>query len=225
MYCGELTAVKKEHDGLVAVSLPCNAWTCPDCAPKRKARLTAEAIGGRPHTFLTLTTRRRKDADPNVAALEMSRAWRLLRLRIMRKMKLARLPFLAVIEAHKSGWPHLHILLRAPFIPWKWLRAQWLDITGSTGVEIEAIKSKRKVAHYCAKYCSKCVHKFGTAKRYWQSRDYDIRDPYVSPDNEGTEEQWYIRVENIDRLVKQYEELGHLVNYTSNRTARIWFSG
>lgn len=175
-YCREQSAVKREQHGFTAVSLPCKSWGCPDCQDNRKRQLTAQAMGGAPYTFLTLTSRRKPGKSANAAALELSRAWRLIRLRLMRKYRWKALPFLAVVEATKLGWPHLHILLRVKYIPWQVLSAWMAELHDSPVVDIKHIDNQGRVAGYVAKYCSKCVHKFGTAKRYWQSRDYDIRD-------------------------------------------------
>lgn len=221
-YCGEQCVVKRESEGLIAASLKCRSWLCPDCTDQRKARLTAEAIGGQPTTFLTLTTRRRVGVRPEVAALEISHAWRLLRLRIMRKKKLDSLPFLAVIEAHKSGWPHLHILLRAPYLHQKWLVFLWLSITKSRGVTIQRITDKGRVAGYCAKYCSKCVKKLGTAKRYWQSRDYDQRpEPEARPEAEPGFgwEMWPVP---LARFIQMQIQLGRTIVSQSSQTVFVY---
>lgn len=179
-YCRSQSAVKYHDEKAVAVSLACRSWLCPDCAPDRKKRLIAEAIGGDPNTFLTLTIKPAPGETPPEAAKRLSQSWRLLRLRIIRRYKFARLPFLAVMEPHLSGFPHLHILMRSPFIPWRWLAKQMQEISGSPRLKIERLDRAHKAATYCAKYCGKCATKIGTAKRYWQSQDYDLR-PEADP--------------------------------------------
>lgn len=216
-YCGEHIAVKHEEGGLVAASLSCRSWLCPDCTENRKRQLIAEAIGGAPGTFLTLTSRRVKGKTANQAALELSRAWRLLRLRIMRKKKIKSLPFLAVIEATKSGWPHLHILLRAPYIHWRYIRFVMLKLINSPIIRIERINNKQKVSNYCAKYCSKCAHKFGTAKRYWQSRDYDLREQPDQPAPHKPGEGWEVWQETLKQFVNRQNDLGFCVVSISSR--------
>lgn len=185
----------------------------------------AQAIGGAPRTFLTLTTRREAGQSPDIAALKSSHAWRLLRLRIMRRYRLKRLPFLAVMEAHKSGWPHLHIMLRMPYVPWAWLRAQWQELTGSPGVTIQHIDSQARVAKYVAPYCSKCAHKFGTAKRYWQSRDYDLRPPREAKPTHKPGEGWEIWFKPLNLYLKGHIELGNTVVSSSTRCAFIHLDG
>jgi hypothetical protein len=175
LYCGSHTLVKYEDRVRYARRLKCRSWSCPDCEPYRKKRLISEAMGGNPTMFLTLTCRRAEGKDADTAARELSHAWRLLRLRWMRLKKVKRLPFLAVFEPHASGWPHLHIVLRAGFIDWKWLSAQMLELLDSPHVYVERLNSNRKVAGYVAKYIGKGTSKFGTLKRFWKSQDYEQR--------------------------------------------------
>lgn len=175
-YCNEHLAVKQEGDKSTFVSLPCRAWTCPDCAPKRKKQLTAQAIAGRPDMFLTFTVKRSLHPSDRQAAKALSYAFRLLRLRIMRKFKRP-FPFLAVVERHPgSKWPHIHVLARSKYISQKWLSAQMMELLKSPVVHVTRIDNPGRAAVYCSKYCSKCSEKIGTTKRYWQSKDYDLRD-------------------------------------------------
>lgn len=175
MYCGERSIVKYRPDSRVVASLTCRAWTCPDCAPQRASRLVAECHGGAPNTFLTLTSRKRPNQTANEAALALTRAWRLVRLRLMRKAGIKRLPFMAVMEATKAGWPHLHILLRSLWIDREQVSAWMSELIDSPVVDVRRIDNRAKVAAYVAKYASKAAHKFGTAKRYFKSRDYELR--------------------------------------------------
>lgn len=85
-----------------------------------------------------------------------------------------RLDYLVVIEAHKSGWPHLHILSRSKWIAVDWLRGQMAELLNSPVVFVQRITKRSQVAAYVSKYCSKCEHKFGTAKRYWESKNYPL---------------------------------------------------
>lgn len=183
-YCRECVAVKSEGHLQTAVTLKCRSWGCDLCEPLRKKQLIAEAMSGAPCTFLTLTYRIRDGETPDQAAPKLTRAWRLVRLRLMRKYHWRKLPFLAVMEKTQNGWPHLHILLRSRYIPHK-LISQWMaELIQSPVVGIEKINNKSRAAGYCAKYCGKAAAKFRTAKRYYQSQDYDLREPY-EPDNDN----------------------------------------
>jgi hypothetical protein len=67
----------------------------------------------------------------------------------------------AVIEitynAERSEWhPHLHILTRSDFIPWKQLSTQWSEVThGSHIVDVRLIRANRDVVDYVTTYIAK----------------------------------------------------------------------
>lgn len=182
MYCGEQTLVKYEQHERLAVSLRCRAWTCPDCAPIRQKGLAAQAIAGNPNKFLTLTSKRRDGITPGQAARELAKAWRLLRLRLMRRYKIDRLPFLAVFQATKTGWPHLHILLRGPWLDQTYISQVMAELASSPIVDIRAVESAGRVAVYVSRYVTRNSERFETCKRYWCSQDYDER-PEDKEDN------------------------------------------
>lgn len=222
-YCGEHTAVKGDANVAVAVSLKCKAWTCPDCAPQRKRQLIAQGIGGQPNKFLTLTTRRVDNMTPEQAAKRLSYAWRLCRLRIMRHYKMDKLPFLVVMERHKSGWPHMHILLRAKWIDQKLLSNWMRELADGPTVWIEHLDKSHKAAVYCSKYCCKCTQKIGTTKRYWQSRDYDLREkpePKVKlPPGEG----WEMWPYDLVGMANRWQQMGYQVEWLSgDKITRSW---
>lgn len=127
----------------------------------------------------------------------------------MRKYKMRKLPFLAVVEAHKSGYPHLHILLRSKFIDWFYIRDVMAELIDSPRINIKRATNKAGVAAYCAKYCTKCAVKFGTAKRYWQSRDYDLRER--DPDDERRKGQggWSVFPDSLEKWREYAIQLGY----------------
>lgn len=219
-YCGERTLVKAKLDHIEATTLKCRSWTCPDCEPQRKRQLLAQALRGKPNTFITLTVKRSRYADPSMAAQALAQAWRLIAKRALRerdrdrtkspypcgandgeewdlngkaswpnqvRFKGKALQYLVVIEAHKSGWPHLHILARSEWIDHKWLAAQTKELLDAHIIDIQRINRRSQVSGYCAKYTGKCAHKFGTTKRYWQSGSYQL-EKYKPPPSKG--EKW-----------------------------------
>lgn len=195
--CNEQCAVKSDRHNAVAVTLPCNAWTCDDCNPNRHRKLVAQAIGGIPTKFITLTSRRRDGITPDAAARELAHAWRLIRLRVMRRYRWKALPFIAVFEKTKLGWPHLHILARCGFIEKKFLSDCMNELASSPIVDIQAITQGRQCAAYCGKYCGKATARFGTSKRYWQSRDYDQREKHVQKIAFDPYNKWYLTRDTI----------------------------
>lgn len=204
----------------VAVTLRCRSWNCPDCKDRRRDGLIAQAIGGKPTKFITLTIRRTDKRTPETAAKELARGWRLLRLRIMRHRKWRSMPFIAVFEPHASGWPHIHILARCVFIDAGWLRDQWHDITkDSFKLDIRTADNPGRQAAYCAKYCGKGTAKFGTCKRYWRSQDYDLRDkPVKAVFKPG--ERWEREDISLMRWCTAWRSNGWSVTVSSVREAR-----
>ena len=131
----------------------------------RRKQLQRLACDGEASTFLTLTIQNDGSKSEAEAARLLSRGWTLLRKRLMRRHNLTALPFLAVFEAHKSGFPHLHIILRMKFIKQSEISALWLELTGSSVVDIRAVKSRSAVAWYVAKYIGKARGRFEGCKR------------------------------------------------------------
>lgn len=220
MYCGDATIVNTIGKEKRAVALKCRSWTCPDCYPIRKAGLMKQALSGSPDMFLTLTIQCHPGDNANDKAAMLARGWRLLRLRLMRRYKIKSLPFIAVIEAHKSGFPHLHILLRSKFIPWRDLVALWITVTGSRGVFIERLQRRSKAVAYCSKYAGKAAHKFSRCKRYWCSRDYDLRGKRPPKSRPRHGEGWDRVHEPIKRIFQAWTELDWSPTWVSTRECR-----
>lgn len=193
MYCGSGSLVKHLDHRHEARILRCRSWGCPECQPARTKRLIKEGISGSPNTFLTLTTRADGSKTPVEAAKALVRSWRLIRLRWMRLQGLKKLPFLLVVEKHKNGMPHVHILLRAPFIDWKILSGWMAELHNSPRINIQRLRGRASCVPYCAKYCGKAAQQIGNQKRYFKSRDYDLRrkeDRHLKPDDGSLFSRW-----------------------------------
>jgi len=188
MLCSEWTILKVRHGKTYAEPLRCRCWSCEECRPRRVAQLKALASEGHPNTFLTLTVNPAFGDDPDDRARKLSRAWRLVRQRAMRKYRYKSLPFLAVFERTKADEPHLHILLRVAWLDQRWLSNQMAELMGAPIVDIRRVTSERGAARYIAKYLGKDPHSFDGCKRYWRSQDWaqpceaDHEGLYIPPD-------------------------------------------
>ena len=182
MLCSEWTLVKRLRSTVTASPLKCKCWTCDLCGPMRSRQLARQAFLGRPRSFLTLTVNPARGTGPDDRARELSRAWRLLRLRAMRALNLKTMPFLAVFEKTKRGEPHLHILLRTVYIDQEWLSDQMRDLIEAPIVDIRSVEEPGKLANYITKYIAKDPHRFKGTKRYWSSQDYEL--PPLEPDED-----------------------------------------
>lgn len=214
-YCGDTTLVKHTGEERDISVLRCRSWHCAECAPRRRSRLIAEAMGGDPVTFLTLTSRRIAGANTTTQAKQLINAWRLVRLRAMRKYKVKSIPFIAVVEATAAGVPHLHILTRTKYLDQAWLSTQMAELIDSPIVDIRRVDHKGRIAAYVGKYLGKNPHQFGTCKRYWKSRDYERRPDRLTP-RERIAGSWFDRLmSHFNRVVANHRQMGYVVTVTA----------
>lgn len=171
--CTPEISVKRVGRENFANPVRCKRWTCPHCAQVNRRKVIAFAKNGKPTAMLTLTVSSKNYPEPAEAAKDLKRGLVALRKRIARKHPGRKMSFIAVFEKHKSGWPHLHLLIRAPFLPVRWLRAAWEEITGSFMVDIRAISTLGQAALYVAKYIGKDLAAFENCKRWWRSHDWN----------------------------------------------------
>lgn len=161
----------------LAARLRCKAWTCPKCGPRRAKRLRraiveqAEAQGL--NIFLTLTM----DPKKGTAAESWPRikdTWKKFQVYLGRRYGKG-VKFLWVLEAQKSGYAHLHILLDR-FVPQAWIKHAWDDLGGGRIVFIERA-NVQKAGRYLAKYLTKGFDeglKRGQ-RRYGSSRGVNLK--------------------------------------------------
>lgn len=222
MFCQEWAAVKREHPGITVVPLRCKCWHCDECRPLRTARLIAEAKSGQPNKFITLTSRRTPGGDPSLAAQAMVRAWRTIRAEYLKTRDPGALPFLAVFEETKAGWPHLHIVARCGWIAQRWLSKRMKELTDSPYVWIEAADSAAKVAYYITKYIGKNPHRFDGVKRYWRSLDYLLTPVESEPDEPDLSGPWCIVKMDWLSYIRQGEALGFTATMERGQAFLEW---
>lgn len=87
-------------------------------------------------------------------------------------LKPSALPYFAVVERHKSGRPHLHVLLRCGYIPQTWLSLEMNRLAGSPIVDIRKVSGTKQAAAYVAKYIGKAPAKFGNSRAYWYTKNW-----------------------------------------------------
>lgn len=165
----------------------CKRWGCPICHEINRRKVIRIAAAAGPRAMLTLTVDAKLYPDPASAALALKEGLRLLRLGLKRHERLKNFEFLAVFEKHKSGLPHLHLLIKGSYIPWQYLKRRWREVTGSTQIFINYIRNTRQAAAYAAKYIGKDLTKFEGCKRWWRSHGYSegVVDDWVPDDTLG----------------------------------------
>jgi hypothetical protein len=152
-YCGRLTLAGQSLTGKETQyhRLNCKTWGCSHCGP-RKARRYKHSIRRvaedlRLQRFLTLTLDPEKiEGDPVVYLRE---TFNKLRTYLRRKYGCAP-KYIAVLEFHDNGKPHLHILVDR-YIEQAWLSTAWEAVGGGRIVDIRFVDLHR-ASHYLAKY-------------------------------------------------------------------------
>lgn len=219
--CRDWTLVKSQGGILTAEPLRCRSWGCQLCGPERTKRLIAQAIGGRPNTFITLTTNPAIGESPVERARALVKAWRTIRRRAAKLPANGKIPFLAVFERTKKGEPHLHILCRSTWIPQEDLSDWMAELTSSPIVWIERIDNASKAAFYCAKYCAKDLQKFDTLKRYWCSQDYELDPPEPIEDDPKQPTTFEVVKEPLEDWAFMRQVEGYIVQ-TTKEGLRAW---
>jgi len=155
----------------------CKCWNCSNCGPWRRKRLLRQIEAGRPDKLATITVPENEPGSPTEHAYKLTWAFKQLKKRIRRRWKSEPFEYYAVMEATKRGQPHLHLCLRAPFIPQWWLSQQMRELINAPIVDIRKIHCPRRAARYVSKYVAKDPTTFGNLKRAWHSKNWIVEKP------------------------------------------------
>jgi len=222
MICSEWCLVKRESAGLKVVPLRCHCWHCDECRPGRTARLVFEAKAGQPTIFITLTSRTRPDQTAGEAARALAHAWRKVRAEYLRHHGKRSLDFLAVFEATKRGWPHLHIVARCKWIDQAWLSARMDWLIGSPIVDVRKIKNATTLAHYVSKYIGKNPHRFEGVKRYWRSLKFLAPAPLEDTPVIDLGDRWEPINCDWRSMVETFERIGFVATWARTSATLQW---
>lgn len=215
MLCSEAILVNQGPTEGHATILRCKRWHCDLCNPFNHRRIKRLAREGLPNVFLTLTVNPARYETPDAAARDLKTAWVNLRRAMERSFEIKHPPFIAIFEKTKTGWPHLHILMRCRFIAQKWYSDTMKRLIGAPIVDVRFIQDTGRVAAYVAKYVSKAPEMFAHCKRWWRSHDYSIDadepvpfkrfSPHVH-EHRGTIAEWlWSSLGNRARIVEMRE--------------------
>jgi len=174
----------------------------------RRRQLMARAATGDPDKFITLTVNPALPGTPDDHALILSNGWRNAVKRLRRAFPGKRIEYLAVFEKHKSGEPHLHLLVKSPFIPQAVLSQMMRELIDSPIVDIRAIRGQRSAILYVAKYVTKDNVRFGTAKRYWFSRGYELKELWENESDLAPDIKWLLSRIDASTLLTFYRSEG-----------------
>lgn len=133
----------------------CTLYLCSVCRKLgRKRRRTYQRVisglkvGGQ-FKFITLTT----SEESWAANKDIQASWRTLKERMVRRGLI--FGYVKVKEFTKRGLPHLHIIVRGPWIPQRWLSEVWADIHLSPVVDVRRVQGQGGAAAYLSKYLGK----------------------------------------------------------------------
>ncbi len=134
-------------------------------AEKRRRRfyqraMTGMKLGGNLR-LLTLTT----SEESWVAGKDIQRSFRAFILRLRRRKWC--LGYVKVVEFTKRGRPHLHVILRGPYVSFWWLSQVWQEIHMSEVVDVRRVYKPGRLGNYLAKYLGKDMR-----ARYSWSHDW-----------------------------------------------------
>ena len=213
--------IARGHDGEPDLFITLTIRRIAGRSPEQAAALLAETWREVRRRAL-LEHKRDPSKKPRPLGPEPEKGWPLDRHgRVPRQCKLYqdKLPFGAVIEAHVSGYPHLHIMARGRWIDQAWLSAQCQELINSHRVHVRRIDKRSQAVGYVAKYCGKCAHRFGTCKRYWFSQDWKLRERRKRPFYPDIPGGWERQPGSINRFVADWKTLGWLVERIDAWTA------
>lgn len=206
--CRQWSLVNTNEQILSATTLKCRSWGCDHCRPERRKQLMALAASGAPTRFLTLTVNPSYGSNPASRRSALSAAWKAAVKRLRREYGTHNIEYLAVTEATKAGEPHLHILMRSPYIPQAKLSKIMADLIDAPIVYIERIRGARQVVRYVAKYLTKDPHQFGHSKRYFRSARYDTSDYRQTIQATQRSTPWVVWRTDMQRLISLARYLG-----------------
>ncbi len=205
--------------------IPCKKWSCPSCGPK-KVKMFGWAAGDAASRYelrrlMTLTLDPQQVPEGVKPIKHLKHVWRKFRIPMSRKFGRS-VRFLWVLELHKSGMPHLHVLIDE-YVPQRWLSATWSRYGGGRIVDIrDAGGDLRKVGWYLAKYLSKGLRNRlpGRERRYGTSKSVKMRGDAECADI------WELVPVGLDAIHAERKEValeidtdefGNLVRFTAER--------
>jgi hypothetical protein len=159
------------------------------CGPRKTWRLCQDIEAAKPNRFITLTTAGHEKRTPR-------EVWNQARRQVSELAKWVRrtkgeMEYCRVLEQHKSGYPHFHLLVRSPYIAQSELSRHWCKLTDAFIVDISKVDPSRSVASYVAKYLTKQMSVGFTERRVSQSKHFFVKKP-TKPESE-------LQMEGIER--------------------------
>jgi len=220
--CREWSLVKDLGELKYCKPLKCRSWGCDLCAPDRRAQLMAQCAAGSPTRLLTLTVNPTWGTDPADRLAGLSNAWRLCVKRLRRLHPTKEIEFLAIVEETERGEPHLHILLRSPYVPQS-LISQWMgELIDAPIVDIRRVRNAREVIRYVAKYVTKAPAQFNGKKRYWKSGKWEAKYEPPTDSSASALASWAIDRRHFTTILMEWFHAGYLARRDHHDVIIAW---
>jgi len=143
-----------------------------------------------PNRFVTLTTDAKLWEDGRAAFDGVRR--KLPDFTKAIRKKIGKFEYVRVLELHKNGMPHWHLLVRSAYIPQKTISEVWASLTGSVIVDVRKACKGKHAARYVMKYMTKCKSIPWTNRRVSWSKGFFLPQP------PSEKEDWQLRHKSFD---------------------------
>jgi hypothetical protein len=177
---GTVYGPSRDYPGAtVYLRADCRKLSCDHCGPKKAARYR-HAIADRAgehklQRFMTLTLDPKKIDQDQDSVTYLRKCFAKFRVYLGREFE--KVSYIAIVELHKSGLAHLHVLVGV-FIPQAWISENWQRVGGGRIVDIRLVDI-HNVSAYLSKYVTKDLLLMVPArkKRISTSRNIRLFDP------------------------------------------------
>jgi len=223
--CGRgcLTGYSAALNRVYLIPLTCKSWSCPRCRPAKQRLWTQIIRQGKPTRWFRLGANPSVHRTPAAAARAFLTAWPTL-VRLIRA-RFGPFEYVKVMELHKSGFPHLHIAYRGPYIPHKWLSVVWRNLVGAPVVWIEKLDDPGRAARYISKYLCKCTSetpdllpwlRFITRSRAWLTDPLETQQSAMPSDV-----YWTHSHKDVPDEIESWHAYDPLVVYYNEHTGLV----
>ncbi len=189
----------------IIIALGCKRWGCTHCGPIRTAQLARNVQRAAPTKFITLTTDSKLWKNGRQAFDAIRRKLPTLTKQLRKEHQT--FEYVRILELHKNGMPHWHLLARCPYIPQNTLSNKWRQLTGSPIVDIRAATNGPHAARYVMKYLTKCKYIEWTNRRVSWSKNFFPPQPPTEKEN------WHLTNKTYEKespeTVMQTQFFGH----------------
>lgn len=176
--------------------------------------------------MLTLTERPDPNRTREKQAQDQTEALKKFLARLRRHLNVKSIPYCWHREAHQNGTSHLHVLMRIETVPTKtWTSNNWKDLTGSFKIQWDPITSQGGIASYVTKHTAKPPAKFGNCKRYFATRDWDLRQAQEGEPFPDVGALYMIVQLSAAALQHKYLCQGYSANHTRHARVVVMESG